>query len=158
MSGHSRPSASSGHAPDSTATRPHSPPPTAQPNTSAFHGAAPPTTMAAPLNECLPLRARLPLLAEQVQPFYPAIFNTPHCQWPAAPSARLPPLVTQAQITLPSLPAASNLFPYQWPTALSADSSARMPPLSAQAQLSVSKSLLCPLPTVPTVDPSVWLP
>lgn len=84
----SEPSASLGRAPDSAAGRPHPPPPSTQPHSAAFSGAAPRTELPAPTNEFL------------------------------LPSVRLPPLELQAQTTFPSFPpTATNLFPHQWPTA-----------------------------------------
>ncbi|XP_039535194.1 uncharacterized protein LOC120484211 [Pimephales promelas] len=111
-------SASLGRAPDSTATRHHSPLASPQLFSTALPAAAPFT--AGPAGSHF---------------FPPAVSNPFPLQWPPAPvanaSVRLPPLAAEAQ-TFHQFPA-TNPSPFQWPAA---QASARPPPLATQAQAS----------------------
>ncbi|XP_039527431.1 uncharacterized protein LOC120479218 [Pimephales promelas] len=115
-------SASLGRAPDSTATRHHSPLASPQLFSTALPAAAPFTAGPAGSHSAS-------------QFFPPAVSNPFPLQWPPAPvanaSVRLPPLAAEAQ-TFHQFPA-TNPSPFQWPAA---QASARPPPLATQAQAS----------------------
>ncbi|XP_056104363.1 uncharacterized protein LOC130083381 [Rhinichthys klamathensis goyatoka] len=129
-------SASLGRAPDSTATRPHSPPALAELFSTALPAAVPYTAGPAgspSASQCFP----------------PAVSNSFPLQWPPAPiadaSVRLPPLAVQAQ-TFHHLPATTaNPSHFQWPAAQAtpqADLSVRLPPPIVAAQASLPYSSL----------------
>ncbi|XP_048031305.1 formin-like protein 7 [Megalobrama amblycephala] len=126
----SRPSASLGRAPDSTAVSPHS-----HLRSAELQTAAPHVTIPASIDTNHPGNVSMPPPAAQAQPqpFPISFFNPIPCQWPAAPpsvsSARLPPLAVQAQTPYipPQFPSFSTLL------APGADPSARLPPQAASA-------------------------